>query len=170
MNRHLFPSLVVAAVAITLIGCDRKPDVIVVESTPAADPVAQTKTLETARLGGAVNAYERTPSAENLADVKEALADLDGEIAELEGHVANRTGSEREEASAKLKNLQAYRTAETTRFAAAQAKAGPGVPPSVPSVDARSAAEKVEDAAKRVGNTIENAAKETGDAIKDAVR
>jgi hypothetical protein len=167
MTRHLFPSLV-AAVAVTMIGCERKTvDIDVVPPTPASDPVAQTKTLETARLGSSVDDYERTPSAENLADVKKALAELDGEIAELEGHVANRTGREREEASAKLKNLQAYRVAETARFAAAQAKASPGVPPSV---DARSGAEKVEDTAKRVGNTIENAAKETGDAIKDAVR
>jgi hypothetical protein len=70
-------------------------------------------------------------------------------------------------AAAKLKNLQAYRAAETARFAAAQAKAPLSTPSSA---DARTGAEKAEDAAKRIGNTIEDATRKTGNAIKDAVR
>lgn len=167
MNARLFLSLsVVALVAVA--GCDRK--VVVVEvppATPMPEPVAKTRTLETSRLGGAVDAYEQRPSDENHADVKKALADLDGEIAELESLVATRTGAERDEAAVKLKNLQSYRTAETARFAAAQAKAPLGV--RAPA-DPRSGAEKIEDGAKRVGESIEDAAKRAGGAIKDAVR
>jgi hypothetical protein len=48
-----------------------------------AEPVAKTKTLETSRLGAAVDSYEREPSAANHADVKKALADLDGESRNL---------------------------------------------------------------------------------------
>jgi AraC-like DNA-binding protein len=58
-----------------MIGCGRRTVQVIVPATPASDPVAQTKTMETARLAGAVDAYERTPSAENLAEVKKALAD-----------------------------------------------------------------------------------------------
>ena len=150
------------------VGCERKTVVIEVPpATPVAEPVAKTKTLETSRLGAAVDSYEREPTTANHADVKKALADLDGEVAELEALVAKRTGSEREEAAVKLKNLQAYRAAELTRFTAAQAKAPlSGAAPA----DGRTGAEKVEDTARRVGNTVEDAARKTGDAIKDAVR
>lgn len=150
------------------LGCERKTVVIELPpATPIPEPVARTKTRETSRLGAAVDAYERQSTAGNLADVKKALADLDGEIAELEGLVAKRSGGEREEAAVKLRNLQAYRAAEITRLNAAQVKA-PLTPP--PSADGRSGAEKVEDTAKRVGNSIEDAARRTGDAIKDAAR
>lgn len=167
MTRRILSSLAIAA-AVTLMGCERKTVVVeVAPATPVVEPVAKTKTLETARLGAAVDAYERTPSAENHADVKKAFAELDGELAELEGLVAKRTGVEREEAAGKLRNLQGYRIAETARFTAAQAKSPLDVRPAA---DARSGAEKVEDGAKRVGNSIEDAAKKTGDAIRDVVR
>ena len=166
MNRLILSSL--AAAAVTLLGCERKTVVGEIPSTPPlAEPVAKTKTLETSRLGAAVDRYERRPSDENHADVKKALADLDGEIAELEALVAKRTGNSREEAAVKLKNLQTYRAAETARFTAAQAGAPLGTRPAA---SARTGADKIEDGAKRVGNTIEDAAKKTGDAIKDAVR
>ena len=167
MNACILPT-VATVFMVVFAGCERK--TVVVELTPATpvpEPVAKTKTLETARLGAAVNAYERSPSEITLADVKKALADLDGEIAELEGLVAKRSGGERDEAAAKLRNLQAYRAAETARFTAAQAAAPLGVRPAG---DARSGAQKLEDSAKRAGNTLEDAAKRTGDAIKDAVR
>ena len=167
MNRRIFSSLALAA-ALALMACERKTVVVeVVPATPVIEPVAKTKTLETSRVGSAVNAYERTPSAENHADVKKAFAELDGEIAELEALVAKRTGGERAEASAKQGHLQSYRTAKTARFTAVRAKSPLGVHPAA---DARSGAEKVEDGAKRVGSSIEDAAKKTGDAIKDAVR
>ena len=157
----------IAAIAIlSLAGCDRD-SVVIAPATPVPEPVAKTKTLETSRLGSAVDAYERNSNAENLADVKKALADLDSEIAELEALVAKRSGSERDEAAAKLHNLQTYRTAETARFTAAQAKAQVGL---APSGDARTGAEKVEDTAKNLGNSIEDAARRTGGAIKDAVK
>ena len=132
-----------------------------------AEPVARTKTLETSRLGAAVNSYEREPTSANHADVKKALADLDGEIAELEALVARRSGGEREEAAVKLRNLQTYRAGEVARFAAAQAK----TPLTAPlSPDVRTGADKAEDAARRAGDSVENAARKTGDAIKDALR
>ncbi len=149
-------------------GCDRKTVVIeVAPATPIADPVAKTKTLETSRLGGAVDAYERHPGAENHAAVKLALADLEGEIAELEVLVAKLTGGEREEAAVKLRNLQTYRAAELARFTEAQAKAPLAAPASS---DGRTGADKVEDTARRVGNSVEDAARKAGDAIKDATR
>lgn len=152
---------------LTIAACERK--IVVIEvppATPAAEPVAKTKTLETARLGEAVDAYERNPTAENMADAKKAFAKLDGEIAELEAYIAKHSGSERAEAPAKHQNLTAYRTAETARFTTAQAKA----PLTRTAPEAPTGAEKVENSARRVGNAIEDAAKDVGDAVKDAVR
>lgn len=152
------------------VGCERKTVVIEVPPpTPMAEPVAKTKTLETSRLAGAIDAYETRPGAENSADVKKAFAKLDGEIAELEAYVAKHEGTERAEAAAKLKNMQEYRAAETARFTAVQAKSALSAPASSP-VDDRSGAEKAGDAARKAGHEIEDAAKKTGDAIKDAVR
>ncbi len=166
--------LLVAVACLATAACERKTVVITVpqptpvaEPTALAEPVAKTKTLETFRLGSAVDSYEREPTAEHHATVKKALAALDGEIAELEALVAKRTGEGRQEAAAKLQNLQTYRTAEMARFTAAQGKA-PLVESSSP--DARTGADKVGDAAKRTGRSIEDAARRTGDAIKDAVR
>ena len=119
----------------------------------------------TARI--AVARYKAEPSAENHAAAKKALADLDGLIAELEILVAKRTGEERDKAAAELETLQLYRPEAMRRFTAAQAKAPLSAQPSP---DARTGAEKVEDAAKGVGRSIENAARKTGDAVKDAVR
>lgn len=156
------------AAALGSSACERKTVFLeVTPPTPVAEPVARTKTLETSRLGSAVKSYEREPTSINHADVKKALADLDGEIAELEALVGKRTGSGREEAAVKLRNLQTYRAGEVARFTAAQAQAPVTVPTSR---DGRTGADKAEDAAKRVGNSIENAARKTGDAIKDAVR
>lgn len=169
MNKITLSTLTFST-ALAVLACERKTIVVEIPAptpTPILEPVAKTKTLETSRLGTAVDTYLRTPSAENSADVKKAVADLDGEIAELETHVANGTGGERGEAAAKLKNLRAFRTAEVARFTAGQV-----VTPLTPPVsgDARTGAEKVEDAAKRTGKTIENAAEKVGDAIKDVVR
>ena len=161
-------SVIAVAAAFSTLGCERKAVVIEIPpATPGEEPVAKTRTLETSRLGSSVDAYEREPSAENHAGVKKALTDLDGEIAELETLVAKRIGSGREEAAVKLKNLQTYRAAELARFTAAQVKAPLAVPASR---DGRTGADKVEDSAKRAGQTIEDAARKTGDAIKDAVR
>lgn len=104
-------------------GCKRETVVITVPTTPVPEPVAQTKTLETIKLGETVRTYERESTSENLAEVKKALAELDGEIAELEALVTKRIGAEKEEAAVKLKNLQAYRAGEVARFTAAQAQA-----------------------------------------------
>lgn len=162
------PSAFAVAAALCSTACERKTVVVeVAPPTPVAEPVSRTKTLETSRLGAAVGSYEREPTPTNHADVKKALADLDGEIAELEALVAKRSGSDRNEAAVKLRNLQTYRAGEVARFTAAQATA-PLIVPS--SGDGRTGADKAEDAAKRVGDSIENAARKTGDAIKDAVR
>lgn len=161
-------SLVATAALLSTQGCERK--VVVVETAPAtplAEPIARTKTLETSRLADAVNAYHSEPTSENHARVKKAVAELDGEIAELEELVAKRTGGSREEAAVKLRNLQAFRTAEVARFTASQA----GVPLAAPAApDARTGAEKVEDGVDRAGRTIEKGARKAGDAINDAVR
>ena len=159
---------VFAAALLCTLGCERKSDVVELPpATPAADPVARTKTIETSRLGAAVDSYEREPSPTNHAEVKKALADLDGEIAELEALVAKRSGGEREDAAIKLKNLQIYRAGEVARFTAAQAE--PPLPGTTPR-GGRTGAEKAEEATRRVGNAVEDAARKTGDAIKDAVR
>jgi hypothetical protein len=152
-----------AALLLAITACERK-TVVVVESPPV-EPVAKTKTFETAALKAAIDSYERAPTNEAAANVRKRFAELDSEIAELEGRVARKSGDERAEAAQKLANLTAYRAAETARFAKAQAAAPSGV-----RVDARSGAEKVEDAARRTGEALKDAAKETGNAIKDIVR
>ncbi|MEA3208332.1 MAG: hypothetical protein QOE70_1389 [Chthoniobacter sp.] len=168
MTVHTAALLAVVGALFSTLGCERKTVVVqVVPPTPMAEPVAKTKTLETSRLGAAVDSYARQSSTENHAEVKKAMADLDGEIAELEVLVAKRSGGEREEAAVKLKNLQSYRAAEMARFTAAQARAPLAAPASG---DGRTGAEKVEDAARRVGHGVEDAARKTGDAIKDIGR
>ena len=167
MNRLFWLSVSTLAVVV-FGGCERKTvDVDVRPSTPVPEPVARTKTFETSQLGAAIDAYGRTPTEEHRADVRKAFAELDGEIAELEALVAQRSGTSRDEAATKLRNLQTYRAAETARFTAAQAGAVAGVRAEG---DARTGAEKVEDGAKRVGRTIEDAAKRTGEAVKDVGR
>lgn len=163
----ILPLLSVSLLLFT--ACERKPAVVVtVPTTPLPEPVPKTRTFETARLGAAIDQFERDPSASRQADVKKAMAELDGEIAELEELVAKRTGGERDEAALKLKNLQSYRTAEAARFATAQAKAP--IVPTTTTVDPRSGADKVDDAAKRAGHSVEKAVRDVGDALKDAVR
>lgn len=133
--------------------------------------------METSRLGDALDAYQRSPSAENQAAVRKAMADLDGEIAELQTYIANHEGSARDVAASKLQNLQSYRNGQAVRFAMVQGQAA--VAGGGPAADARSAADKmegsiekagqkVEDAAQKAGEHVEDAAKQAGDAIKDA--
>ena len=58
------PLFVLAVSALGFSACERK--VVVVETvpaTPAPEPVAQTKTFETARLSGAIDRYERESTA-----------------------------------------------------------------------------------------------------------
>lgn len=167
MKNTIFLSAIFSTVALlALSGCERK-SVVVVEA-PSPEPIARTKTFETARLKSAIDSYERTPNSENAADVHKAFAELDGEIAELETHVAKKTGNERAEAAQKLANLTAYRTGEAARFGKAQAAAGVNGTAGEVRIDARTGAEKAEDAARNTGDTIKNAAKDVGDAIKDA--
>ncbi len=168
------------ATALVLTACDRASTPADSSSSspmPLSQPVPITKTFETSRLGKAIDTYEAEPTAVNSAAVDKAFADLNVEVAELQERVTKTTGTDRDEAAAKAKNLMNYRDAETLRFAKAKAAAaGDGRSP----VDSRSgaqkiedgaknAADKVEDAAKDTGDTLEHAAKKTGDAIKDAV-
>ena len=155
--------IVTAGAIVGLSSCERK--TVVVVDRPSSEPVSRTKTLETASLTAAINAYEQAPSNERAAEVKKAFAELDSEIAELESRVARKDGEERAEAAQKLANLIAFRNAETARFAKHQTGTNPEV-----RVDGRTGAEKVGDAARRTGEALKDAAKETGDAIKDAVR
>jgi hypothetical protein len=166
--------------ALTFTACERKS--VTEEPAPPvnplvqpADPVAKTTTLETGRLGVAIDTFEKAPTAENHSSVNLALAQLDGEIAELEDRVVKTDGTDRAEAAAKLDNLKSYRDAEKVRFAKVQV--GTAFDPNPPA-DSRSAAQKLEDTvekvgdkieegAKKVGETIEEAAKDTGEAVKD---
>jgi hypothetical protein len=158
-----------ACLVLAFTACERKTVEVIVPANPdAADPVPQTRTFETAGLKSAIDTYEKMPTTENAADVRKAFAKLDGEIAELEGHVARKTGNERAEAAQKLANLTTYRTAETARFAKAQATAGVAAPTADITIDSRSGAQKAEDAARNTGDTLKNAAEKAGDAIKDA--
>ena len=115
---------------------------------PSAEPVAKTTTLETERLGAAIDTFEDTPTVENQSSVRLAFAKLDGEVAELDDRVVRTDGSDRAEASAKSVNLQRYRDAEMVRFTRAQE--GAYLDKSLPA-DSRSAAQKVRDANIMVG-------------------
>ena len=160
--------LILTILAVPFVGCERKTVVVMEQpAPPLTEPAARTTTLETSKLGAAIDAYERGPTEEHRADVRKAFAKLDAEIAELEALVAQRTGTPRDEAATKMRNLQAYRAAETARFTALQAMVVAGVQTEG---DARTGAEKVEDGAKRVGRTLEDAAKRAGEAVKDVDR
>ena len=85
-----------------------------------AGPVTKTRTLETSALGASIDAFIVTPTHTNRASVKQAFARLDSEIAELNERADKTDGRDRAEATAKLINLQSYRTAEMLRFTRAQ--------------------------------------------------
>lgn len=169
------------ACALTFTACERKttaeePTSPVAPAAQTAVPTAKTSTFETARLGGAIDRFEKYPTLENQASVKLAFAELDGEIAELEVRAAKTDGTARAEAAAKSTILQKCRDSEMIRFARAQAVTTLDVPAPA---DSRSGAQKMKDAAAEVGNkvedaaekvsrTVEKGAKNTGDAIKEA--
>ena len=160
------------AAVISLGACERK-TVTIVAPTPVdlhQAPDAPTTTLETKKLGIAIDNYVASPSDMNAAQVKKAFADLDGEIAELQERVAKTSGQDQAEARGKLTNLQTYRAAETARFSVASVKLAPMNP--TPVVDTRAGAEKVgdnvENAAQKIGRSIEHGAENVGDKIHDA--
>lgn len=156
---HFLPRCASLVLAIlTFAACERKTVVVIEQpATPAPEPIARTTTAETIRLATAVDAFEREATSANAAAVNTALAKLDGEIAELQQRVATGNGHAREEAAAKLRNLQEYRAAELARFAAAQLRTNAG-------------AEKVENPARGTGDKLENEARKAGDAVEDAAR
>jgi phage FluMu gp28-like protein len=151
-----------AGLVLAFAACERKTVVIVEPAAP--DPVAKTRTFETAALKSSIDAYEHVPTEEKAADVRKSFAELDSEIAELEARVARETGEDRAEAAQKLANLTAYRTAESARFVKAQAT------PREIRVDPRSGLQKAEDAARKTGETVKDAAEKVGDTIKDIAR
>jgi hypothetical protein len=167
------PLTAMIAAVLAFSACERK--TVTREEIQPADPVAKTTTFETSTLGAAIDAFEKAPAAENQSAVNLAFAKLDSEIAELDDRVVKTDGAERAEASAKANNLKSYREAERLRFTKAQAGTAFDT---TPAADSRSATQKVEDAAEKVGDkveegarkvgeTLENAAKKTGEAIKD---
>src|SRR5688572_29890375 len=85
---------------LTLVACERKTVVIV--EPPSPEPVAKTRTFETAALKASIDSYEQAPTQENAAVVRKSLAELDSEIAELEVRVVRETGDDRAEAAQKL--------------------------------------------------------------------
>ncbi|MEO7931899.1 MAG: hypothetical protein ABIT76_01950 [Chthoniobacterales bacterium] len=152
-------------------GCEKKVEVVIPSPTPidiTRTPESATATLETKKLGTAIDQYASTPSAENAADVKRAFADLDGEIAELQARVAKTSGSDQAEAQAKLTNMQTYRAKETARYAAATATAPQSNMTPIEPVDTRTGAEKIEHTLDKVGRSIEHSAENVGDKVKDA--
>ena len=149
----------------------------IVQPVPSVEPVAITETFETDRLGVAIDAYEKAPTAENQSSVNLAFAKLDVEIAKLEDRVVKTDGAGRAEATSKLNNMQNYRKDEVLRFTKDQ---NGQTQNANPPVDSRSGTQKVKDTAvmvgdkvengaKDVGSTLKNAAKDTGEAIKDVV-
>lgn len=168
-NPFTFPIGVsfVAAVALGLAsGCKPKPTVSDLDAPTPTPPVARTETSETRTLQKQIDLYEQSPSVEQSARVDRAFAEIDGEIAELVEHVANKTGEDRAEAAAKLKNLRAYRDGEQSRYLIIQARS---------SRDGESAAtvsptpqRTTESTAERIGDEIEDTAEKVGDGIKDA--
>jgi len=168
------------ACALTFTACERKSTAEEATSpvnpvTQNVEPVAKTTTFETARLGGAIDKFEKTPTVENQSLVKLAFAQLDSEIAELEVRMTKTIGRAREEAAAKSANLQKYRDAEIVRFSKVQAAATMDLNSPV---DSRSGVQKmkdtavkvgdkIEDGAEKVGKTVEKGARNTGDAIED---
>ncbi|MDB6151848.1 MAG: hypothetical protein JWL90_301 [Chthoniobacteraceae bacterium] len=156
--------------ALGIAACERKAPVVIIQGNPAEDLAgvdsdAKTRTRETNKLGQAIDEYAAHPTAEAGAEVKKRFASLDGEVAELELFVAKSKGVEREEANAKLRNLQAYRASEAARFGKLPANSAElsGV-----RVDSRTGAEKAEQKARDIGDTIEAGAKRAGDSIKEA--
>lgn len=159
--------------ALTFTACQRRP---VTEETKPPMPSAKTTTFETGRLGAAIDAFAQAPTAENQSSVNLALAKLDNEIAELETLSLRANGSDRADATAKLGNLKTYRAEEMARFVKLQV--GTASDASSPA-DSRSASQKLEDTAEKVGDkiegnvrkvgeSIENAAEKTGETIRDA--
>lgn len=160
---HFISPVVIAA--LLMVGCEKKPVVIIDDRKIDPHPASDTKTLETWRLGGTIDLYEKAPTVENEADVMKAFAELDGEIAELVGHVAKKEGAQREEAAQKLVNLREYRVKEDLRFKKAQLTAPNHVAKSEPTLG-----EKIERTTEKVGDKIERAADKAVDGVKDAVR
>ncbi len=155
---------------ITLAGCGRKNPIVIVPGDPSEESVgaeARTKTRETNQLGKAIDAYAAHPTAEASEEVKKRFLSLDGEVADLQLFVAKSKGAEREEATAKLNNLQSYRTAELLRFGALPAYPGSPVSSEARN-DSRTGSEKVEQKARDLADTLEAGAKRAGDSIKEA--
>lgn len=167
--RLIQPRTLMACAAVSLLpllnltACQRRP---VTEDSPAkpAAPSAETTTLETGRLGAAIDALAKTSNGENRSAVNLALAELDSEIAELQSLVLKAGGSDRAEASVKLDNLKRYRAEEMARLANLETATPFGSPPP----DSRSGSQKLEDAAENAGDKLEEGAEKVGDAIQDA--
>ncbi len=162
--------LTLITAALTLTACDRPPN-DAPNKTPEVSaemprPASDLKTLETSRLGRAIDTYSQEATPLNRADVEKAFAELNGEIAELEERARTTTGSDRDEALAKARSLTAYKHAEELRFTAVRVLPnGDALPP----VDTRSGAQKIEDGAKDAASSVEDAAKDAADAIGDAM-
>ncbi len=153
----------IAAFSLLALGCDRAdPVVIVVPTTPPPLPVARTDTFETRVLGREIDAFDRTPSAEQHARVQKALAELDGEIAELEEQVAKKTGDGRAEAARKLTDLRSYRKGEQARFALLEAKAP------LREIPETAAPPHGEGVGEKIGATLDKAARKVGEGVRDA--
>jgi hypothetical protein len=174
-SRFIATASLVAALSFT--ACQRRPGPEEVPGNPPA-PAAKTATLETGRLGVAIDTLAKAPTEENLSRVNLAFAQLDSEITELEDRMLTADGTDRAVVSTKLGNLKNYRADEQAHLA--RIRVSP-VTDATPAADSRSGAQKLEDTAakvgdqieestQKVGDSIEHAAEKTGEAIKDATR
>lgn len=155
--RPIYLVLPVAVIAVLgLISCEDKKPQTIEKATPA------TATAETSKLGAAVDAYNKAPTAARAADVDRAFAELNQEIAELEQRVTKTTGDERVKASEKAGNLRAYRDKEHLRYLEAQSKAA--VKPA-----AEDAGDRMKEAARQTGEGIKDAAEAVKDGVKNTV-
>ena len=157
---------------ISLTACERKAttEAMPLPVCPTLQPtvqVAPSRTFETAHLGAAIDTFERAPTVGNQSSVKVAFAKLDEKIAEQEDLMIKAGGQERAYASLKLNNLQTYRNSEMARFK--KDLDGLALDENPPE-DTRSAAQKAEDKAERVGEKVEDGAKKVGRTIGNAVR
>ncbi len=143
--------LLVLVLGSVLVACkDQKPI--------AEKPASAIDTMETSRLGTAVDAYVAVPSKQNAAAVDQAFAKIDSEIAELERRVAETSGQAQVEAQVKERELRDYRDKERLRYTEAQTRA-----------KAAAASDKVEKASDTAGDKIKDAAESVKDGVDHAI-
>ena len=162
----------IAAVSLLVTACDRQPAAIR-ETTPrpyVPNSLANIGKLENGALRTEIAAFERSSSAVNAARVKKVFADIELEFAELNELLATKIADERAESADKLAELRAQLDAAQSRFQRLEALASPK-PSEISDQQSRKGTaekigEKVDEAARKVGNKLRDA----GEAVRDQTR